>query len=102
MARRRETNIFSLSLLDCMCCGFGALILFHMIIASRSGQQYQKVTEILQAEVDKRQKEVLEGTDRLVELKNSFREIEQKRAAAQGLSNRILETLAQMQAELAT
>ncbi len=102
MARRRETNIFSLSLLDCICCGFGALILFHMIIASRSGQRYEKVTETLQAEVDKRQKEVLEGNERLVELRNSFREIEEKRAAAQGLSTRILETLKQIEAELAT
>ena len=85
MARRRETNIFSLSLLDCICCGFGALILFHMIIASRSGQRYEKVTETLRAEVDKRQKEVLDGNERLVELQNSFREIDEKRAAAQGL-----------------
>ena len=102
MARRRETNIFSLSLLDCICCGFGALILFHMIIASRSGQQYEKVTETLQAEVDKRRKDVVEGKERLVELRNSFREIDEKRAAAQGLSTRILETLTQIQAELAT
>jgi hypothetical protein len=102
MARRRETNIFSLSLLDCICCGFGALILFHMIIASRSGRQYEKVTETLQAEVDKRQKEVLEGQENLVELRNSFREIDEKRAAAQGLSTRILETLRQIEAELAT
>ena len=102
MARRRETNIFSLSLLDCICCGFGALILFHMIIASRSGRQYEKVTETLQAEVDKRRKDVVEGKERLVELRNSFREIDEKRAAAQGLSTRILETLAQIQAELAT
>ena len=101
MARRRETNIFSLSLLDCICCGFGALILFHMIIASRSGQRYEKVTETLQAEVDKRQKEVLDGNERLVELRNSFREIDEKRAAAQGLSTRILETLKQIEAELA-
>ena len=102
MARRRETNIFSLSLLDCICCGFGALILFHMIIASRSGRQYEKVTETLQAEVDKRQKEVLDGQENLVELRNSFREIDEKRAAAQGLSTRILETLTQIEAELAT
>jgi hypothetical protein len=101
MARRRETNIFSLSLLDCICCGFGALILFHMIIASRSGRQYEEVTEALQAEVDKRQQEVLEGSERLVDLRNSFREIEDKRAVAQGLSTRILETLQQIQAELA-
>ena len=102
MARRRETNIFSLSLLDCICCGFGALILFHMIIASRSGQRYEKVTATLQAEVDKRQKEVLDGNERLVDLRNSFREIEEKRAAAQGLSTRILETLKEIEAELAT
>jgi hypothetical protein len=101
MARRRETNIFSLSLLDCICCGFGALILFHMIIASRSGRQHEKVTETLQAEVDKRQKEVLEGQENLVELRNSFREIDEQRAAAQGLSTRILETLRQIEAELA-
>jgi len=101
VARRRETNIYSLSLLDCICCGFGALILFHMIIASRSGRQYEKVTETLQAEVDKRQKEVLEGQENLVELRNSFREIDEKRATAQGLSTRILETLKQIEAELA-
>jgi Mg-chelatase subunit ChlD len=101
MARRRETNIFSLSLLDCICCGFGALILFHMIVASRSGRLQRDTTEMLQAEVDKRQQEVLEGNERLVEIRNSFREIEQSKAAAQGLSTRILETLRQIQAELA-
>jgi Mg-chelatase subunit ChlD len=51
--------------------------------------------------VDKRQQEVLEGNERLVEIRNSFREIEQRKAAAQGLSTRILETLRQIQAELA-
>ena len=52
--------------------------------------------------MDKRRKDVVEGKERLVELRNSFREIDEKRAAAQGLSTRILETLAQIQAELAT
>jgi hypothetical protein len=102
VARRRETNIFSLSLLDCICCGFGALILFHMIIASRSGRQYEKVTETVQAEVDRRQEEVLEGQERLVEIRNSLRRIEEERARAQGLSTRILATLRQIEEELAT
>jgi len=101
VARRRETNIFSLSLLDCICCGFGALILFHMIVASRSGRLQRTNAEVLQAEVDKRQQEVLEGQQRLVEVRNSFREIEDKRAEAQGLSTRILATLRQIQEELA-
>ena len=99
--RRRETSIFSLSLLDCICCGFGALILFHMIVASRSGRLQRDNSEALQAEVDKRQQEVLEGQERLVEIRNSFRQIDEKRAEAQGLSTRILETLRQIQQELA-
>ena len=102
MARRRETNIFSLSLLDCICCGFGALILFHMIIASRSGRQYEQVTRDMQAEVNRRQQEVLEGQAQLVEVRNSLRRIDEQRRLAQGLSTRILETLKQIEEELAT
>jgi von Willebrand factor type A domain len=101
MARRRETNIFSLSLIDCICCGFGALILFHMIVVSRSAQLQAHNSEVLQAEVDKREQEVLEGQARLVEIRNSFRDIDQKRAEAAGLSTRILETLKQIEEELA-
>jgi Mg-chelatase subunit ChlD len=101
MARRRETNIFSLSLLDCICCGFGALILFHMIVVSRSAQLQAHNSEVLQGEVDKREQEVLEGQARLVEIRNSFRDIDQKRAEAAGLSTRILETLKQIEEELA-
>ena len=99
--RRRETNIFSLSLLDCICCGFGALILFHMIVVSRSAQLQAHNSEVLQGEVDKREQEVLEGQARLVEIRNSFRDIDQKRAEAAGLSTRILETLKQIEEELA-
>ena len=52
-------------------------------------------------EVDKREQEVLEGQAHLVEVRNSFREIEQKRAETSGLSTRILETLKQIEEELA-
>jgi hypothetical protein len=102
VARRRETNVFSLSLLDCITCGFGALILFYMIASARSGRQYESVTRVAQAEVDLREREVLEGRDRLVELRNSLRRIEDQRAEARGLSTRVLETLRQIEAELAT
>lgn len=101
MARRRETNIFSLSLIDCICCGFGALILFHMIVASRSGRLQKHTTEVLRAEVDKREQQVLDGQAQLVEVRNSFREIEQKRVETAGLSTRVLETVKQLEDELA-
>ena len=37
MRRRRAIEVFSLSFLDCICCGFGAVILFYVIISARSG-----------------------------------------------------------------
>ncbi len=36
MRRRREVEVFSLSFLDCICCGFGAIIL--MLVLSEIGQ----------------------------------------------------------------
>ena len=36
MIRRRQTQVFSLSFLDCICCGFGAIILIFVLnIGSR-------------------------------------------------------------------
>jgi von Willebrand factor type A domain len=102
MARRRETNVFTLAFLDCITCGFGALILFHMIVASRSGRTFTDVTEALRSEVSRRQEEVLEENANLVEVRNSLSEIERKRAITQGLSTRLLDTLRQIEEELAT
>ena len=34
--RRRDTEVFSLSFLDVICCGFGAVILFYTIISAPS------------------------------------------------------------------
>ena len=102
MARKRQTNIFSLSLLDCITCGFGALILFHMIVAARAGETFTDITDALQAEVTMREEEVLEGQENLVEARNSLREIERQRVITQGLSTRLLAMLREIEEELAT
>ena len=102
MARRRQTNIFSLSLLDCITCGFGALILFHMIVAARAGETFTDVTDALRSEVTMREEEVLEGQENLVEARNSLREIERQRVITQGLSTRLLAMLREIEEELAT
>jgi Mg-chelatase subunit ChlD len=102
MARRRQTNIFSLSLLDCITCGFGALILFHMIVAARAGETFTDITDALRSEVTKREEEVLEGQKNLVEVRNSLREIDRQRVITQGLSSRLLALLREIEEELAT
>ena len=101
MARRR-INVFSLSFLDAMTCGFGAVVLFFMVINASVGLRAGRLTGELRGEVDRLEREVLEGHKNLVELRNSLREIEQRRVLARGLAKRVLERLAQIQEELAT
>jgi hypothetical protein len=101
MARRR-INVFSLSFLDAMTCGFGAVVLFFMIINASFGRHSGKMTAELQGEVNMLEEEVLEGYKDLVELRNSIREIDQERVVTAGLSKRLIETLEIVQVELAT
>jgi hypothetical protein len=101
MARRR-VNVFSLSFLDAMTCGFGAVVLFFMIINASFGRQSGRMTAELQGEVDRLEEEVLDGYQNLVEIKNSLREIDQENVLAAGLSRRLIETLEEIQVELAT
>jgi hypothetical protein len=102
MARRRRINVLSLSFLDAMTCGFGAVVLFFMIINASYGRHSGRMTGELQGEVDRLEEEVLTGYQNLVEIKNSIREIEQEKVVTAGLSRRLIETLEEIRVELAT
>jgi len=100
--RRRTTNVFSLSFLDAMTCGFGAVVLFFMVINAAVGTRADQVTGDLKAEVDRLEQEVLEGHEDLVELRNSLRVVDQRDVEARGLSRQIIENIEDLQVELAT
>ncbi len=101
MARRR-INVFGLSFLDAMTCGFGAVILFYMVINAAVGRRAGKLTADLKAEVNKLEVEVLDGYKKLVELRNAVRVIEQDNVEAHGRSRRVIDELQRIQEELAT
>jgi hypothetical protein len=50
-SRRREVEVFSLSFLDCICCGFGAIIL--LLVLSKNAEPYlvQEATQDLRQRV---------------------------------------------------
>ena len=75
-SRRRSLTVFSLSFLDAMTCGFGAVVLLYMVINAAVGLRTDRLTGQLQAEAERLDAEVLDGHRRLVELKNSLREID--------------------------
>ena len=102
MKKRRRLDPIGLSFLDAMTCGFGAVILFYMIIQGSTQEKVRVVTVDRQAEVDLLEKQVLEGWENLVELRNSVRETDEERVRTEGLSRRLIETLVEIRRELAT
>jgi hypothetical protein len=101
-ASRRSATVFSLSFLDAMTCGFGAVVLLYMVINATVAQRTDTMTAQLKAESERLDIEVLEGQRRLVELRNSLRDVERQNVIAQGLSSRLIENLEELEVELAT
>ena len=58
--KRHETEVFSMSFLDCICCGFGAMIL--ILVLTETGQPIvlEKVRKDMHGQVAKLQAELYE------------------------------------------
>jgi len=98
--KRRETVVFSLSFLDIMSCGFGAIILFFVIINHATEKRADDLTADVNGEVSLLDTSVkLEQLNR-VKLQNSLAEIEQEIVIAQGRSERLLDELSTEREEL--
>jgi hypothetical protein len=91
--RRRSVEVFSLSFLDCICCGFGAVILFYTIISAQSGLDRQRDTSNLRADVDRLEEEVLVGTRNLVILRNTLQKTDSDKASADSKTKQLLAQL---------
>ena len=93
MARRRTIEVFTLSFLDCICCGFGAVILFYTIVSAQSGVTRLKETDRLSAEVSRLKQEVQDGTKDLATLRDTLDNTRQQAASARRETNRIVTDL---------
>ncbi|HUO83388.1 MAG TPA: VWA domain-containing protein [Gammaproteobacteria bacterium] len=101
MARRRQFSIFSLSFLDVMSCGFGAIVLFFMIISHRTEVHAETVNKELLSEVRLLEQEVLDGEEDLAELRNTLAETDREAVLTEGLSRRVVQSLREREIELA-
>lgn len=93
MARRRNVEVFSLSFLDVICCGFGAVILFYTIISAQSGIERTRQAEDLAAEVSRLEEEVLTGARHLVRLRNTLQQTESETVSATSRATQLIEEL---------
>ena len=92
MARRR-VEVFSLSFLDVICCGFGAVILFYTIISAQSGVERTRQAADLAAEVSRLEEEVLQGAKNLVRLRNTLESAESETVSASSRATQLIEEL---------
>ena len=103
MARkRRPFEVFSMSFLDCMSCGFGAVILFFMIINAQVKETTPEEDPTRKmAEVKKLEVEILEGRKDLVLRKNTLEDLQDETETTEGQIAEIIALIAELQAELA-
>jgi hypothetical protein len=99
--KRRKLNVFSLSFLDCICCGLGAIILLFVLVNAKSAAQRNAVTSDLRAEASRLEKQMLDGNKNMVTARNTLAHTETELVTARGRSREIIEILKEKKEELA-
>ncbi len=89
MARRREFNVFSLAFLDAITCGFGAIILFYMVIVANIDLRHDLIVEEAAGEVDRLELRVLAGRKNLVQARQELAALLEDRTVLEGLKRRL-------------
>lgn len=66
--KRRETEIFSLSFMDCICCGFGAVLLLFILTTGQKADSSEETVEELKQRVAEMEKEITKEQDELAKM----------------------------------
>ena len=99
MARKRFTT-FNLSFLDVMSCGFGAVVLFYMIINAQVSVRADQQNIELLGETNRLEEEVLDGRKNLVRLKTKVDDRNQRMSDLQIDEQRLQQKLEDLKAKL--
>ena len=99
--KRRQINVFSLSFLDCICCGLGAIILLFVIVNSKSAVERNEITTDLRAEVDRLEIEVKNARKNLVQIQGAIKKTESEFSRKDQLLKEIRSLIEQKRRDLA-
>jgi von Willebrand factor type A domain len=100
--KRRAFEVFTLSFLDCICCGFGAVVLFYTIVQAQAGAQEILRIDELTGEVRKLEEEVKEGQRNLVVLRNTLEKTDEDAATAAARAIRVAKELKERREQTST
>lgn len=112
MSRKKKQRTFdpvSLSFLDVISCGFGAVVLIFLVLDHSTARESSTSDPALAAEVSLLDQEIRDGEEGLVAVRNTISEVDLQMVRAQGLATQIqqqidtfLDELAEMENESLT
>ena len=97
---RREFNVFNLSFLDVISCGFGAVILFFMIINAQVKTRSQQASVDLLNETEFLQEEIFDEQKRMVKIKNEIEKTAQDNNIINGSIQALLDSIEKIVEEI--
>ena len=87
---RKKLNVFSLSFLDAMTCGFGAVILFFMIVNANVDLRSEVLLNDRASEVNRMELRVTTGKKNLLQTKQDLSELIEEWAILRGVKDEIV------------
>ena len=99
--KRRPVSPFSLSFLDIMFCGFGAVVLLVLILDTDTVRARNAAFADLRAEAVRLEQKALIGRERLARVQQGLRQTDAELVAARGEAERITATVSALEFELA-
>ena len=100
--KRRNFTTFTLSFIDVITCGLGAIILLFVIVNARNAVQKDTLTSQLRGEVARLEQEILEAKQDLVETRNTLESTTTQLVTTQGRSRQVIKVIDAQTRELAT
>ncbi len=99
---RKQFDVISMSFLDAITCGFGAVILVFIIIAANVELRRDIVLDDVSSEVDRMELKVLTGRKNLVQLKQDLARLLEEWASSRGMKNQIITEVRQTEEDFNT
>ena len=99
--KRRPVSPFSLSFLDIMFCGFGAVVLLVLILNTDTVRARNAVFADLRSEVVRLEQDAITGREQMVTARNSLTAVNDELVTTQGEAERIIETIRALEIEIA-
>jgi hypothetical protein len=100
--KSRELNVFSMSFLDAITAGFGAVVLLFMLVSTNALVEPRAVVDNLEAEARRWELRVLTGQRNLVQLKEQLQSQLQQWTALLALRENLTSEIQETQVRLAT